>query len=217
MRGCVSICVCLSWDLWTVLVLMLCCLVFFFLHFLASPSLLPLTQPRLSLYSISMKARYVQGEGGCMCGAVHGWAHCSILWRLAGWGCGWETAAAETSAGAPLSHPVIVSPMKGSLITSAQRGLPSSPIPEIHDSPFLSPSPPTLPSLLLLPYPPLSPPFISTQLSVVQHSTAGVGVGASKILSQKNTHINTHTETPWVHMCVYVRAYAQFAKTVFPV
>lgn len=102
----------------------------------------------------------------------------------------------------------------GSAIAPSYRfpheGLPYHPCPE--RSPFFShprdtrlplslsfsthPLPPfSTSSSSLTPRPP-SPPFISTQLSVVQHSTAGVGVGASKILSQKNTHINTHTETP---------------------
>lgn len=151
-----------------------------------------------------MKARYVQGEGGCMCVYVWSRAWLSTLFNTVevGWlglrlgnGCsgdfGWGSAIAPS-------------------YRFPHEGLPYHPCPE--RSPFFShprdtrlplslsfsthPLPPfSTSSSSLTPRPP-SPPFISTQLSVVQHSTAGVGVGASKILSQKNTHINTHTETP---------------------
>lgn len=68
-----------------------------------------------------------------------------------------------------------------------------SPAPPTHSLPSPPPPPPPPPSNP--PSPHLSPPFISTQLSVVQHSTVGGrglgwGGGASKIfsLSKKHTH-----------------------------
>lgn len=124
----------------------------------------------------------------------------------------------------------------GSAIGSSYRfpdeGLPYHPCPE--RSPFFShPQDTLLPlslSLSAYPFPPFStysssltpqppsPPFISTQLSVVQHSTPGGGLQRFSLsLSKKHTHINTHIEAPQVHTCVYLCAYAQFAKTVFPV
>lgn len=146
-----------------------------------------------------MKSRYVLGVGGgvCVpvCVSVHGWAHCSILWRLAGWGYDWQTTATETTAGAPLSHPVIVSPMKGSLITPAQRGLPSSPIPEIHYSPpFPLPPQPPFPSLLhllSLPYPSL--PFFHIHPALCR-ATFNQGVGGLQRFSLSLSHKRTHTQ-----------------------
>lgn len=204
---------------------MLCYLMFFFLPFLCLSLSPPFNSPPSFLIQhINEGQICTRGRRVYVCSR----AWLSALFNsvdagwLAGWGRGWQTAAAETSAGAPLSHPVIVSPMKGSLITPAQRGLPSSPIPETH-SPTSSlpthPSPPfSTSSSSLTPHP--SPPFIYTQRSVVQHSTKREGDeggramregGASKILSHTNTH------TPWAYMDVCLRVYAQFAKTVFPV
>lgn len=153
-----------------------------------------------------MKARYVLGAGGCVCVAVHGWAHCSILCRLADWGCDWQTAATETSAGAPLSHPVIVSPMKGSLITPAQRGLPSSPIPEIHrPPPFPLPPQPPFPSLLhllSLPYP--LPPLLSYPPSPLSCNIQPRGWGGFKDSPSLSPSLSLgkHKHTHTCNVCV---------------
>lgn len=67
--------------------------------------------------------------------------------------------------------------MKGSLITPAQRGLPSSPIPETHP---------------LLPLHPQFPPFISTQRYVEQHSSERRGGrGGLQRFSHGNTQVCT--------------------------
>ncbi len=108
----------------------------------------------------------------------------------------------------------------GSAIAPSYRfpheGLPYHPSPE--RSPFFSHPRDTLPllspstSTLSLPSPPSSPPpsppFISTQRSVVQHSTEGVGAGGLQRFSlthkrtHKYTHTHTYTNSLSAHVCV---------------
>lgn len=189
---------------------MLCYLMFFFCHFFASPSLLPLTHPRLSLYSISMKARYVLGEGGCMCVAVHGWAHCSIVWMLAGWlgprlanGCsgdfGWGSAIAPSYRFPHEGLPYHPSPERSPFFSHPRDTLPH----------LLPPHPPfpSLLHLLLIPHPPPIPSFhIHPALRRATFNQEGGwrrregdegGGGFKDSLSHKHTH------TLGVHGCVF--------------
>lgn len=202
--------------------LLLCCLVIFFFFTFICLSLSPPFNSTLSflIQHINEGQICTRGRGVYVCACVepcmaeHTVQYCGG-W-LAGWGCGWQAAAAETSAGAPLSHPVIVSPMKGSLITPAQRGLPSSPIPEIHYSPLslslsLHPPFPSLLHLLLLPYLPLYPllsyPPSSPSCNIQPQGWGGFKDSLSLSKKKKKPrHINTHTqklpESTCVYMCV---------------
>lgn len=192
---------------------MLCYLMFFFLPFLCLSLSPPFNSPPSFLIQhINEGQICTRGRRVYVCSR----AWLSALFNsvdagwLAGWGRGWQTAAAETSAGAPLSHPVIVSPMKGSLITPAQRGLPSSPIPETHSPTSSLPPHPPFPSLLhllLIPHPPPIPSFhIHPALRRATFNQEGGwrrregdegGGGFKDSLSHKHTH------TLGVHGCVF--------------
>lgn len=191
---------CVSW----ICELCPCCVAscFFFPPYKLTPSFLI---QHINEGQICTKGRRVHG---CVCSRA--WLSAAFNSVAAGWGRGWQTAAAETFGWGAAIAPSYRFP---------HEGLPYHPGPERspffshpRDTLLLSLPPHTLPSP-----PPHSPPFISTQCSVVQHSTERGG-RASKIPSPSlsRAHINTHTHRN-SHMHVYVRAYAQFAKTVFPV
>lgn len=99
--------------------------------------------------------------------------------------------------------------MKGSLITPAQRGLPSSPIPETHSPTSSLPPHPPFPSLLhLIPHPPPIPSFhIHPALRRATFNQEGgwrrregdEGGGGFK---DSLSHKHTHPGRTWMCVCV---------------
>lgn len=171
---------------------MLCCLVFFFFTFPCLSLSPPFNStPSFLIQHINEGQICTRGRRVYVCVCVEPCMAEHTVQYCGGWLAG-AAAGKRLQRRLRLSHPVIVSPMKGSLITPAQRGLPSSPIPEIHDSPFLSPSPPTL-SLPSPPPPPPLPPAPHPLLSYPPSSPScniqprGWGWGLQRF-SLKKTH-----------------------------